>query len=204
MVILTPLFIGGIRSIFRPGAKVVDIGAGLRAVKGKGDRYDPAQAWVLPLMEGVDYKTLDPVDTYNPDIIGDIHALPFGDQSLDALICLSVLEHVEDPFLACREMLRVLKPGGTLVAYVPFLFYYHAEGTYYKDFWRFTDDGIRVLLKDFKEVRMEQSRGALETWVALLPWGSRGPLSALARLADKLLGKRSSKQAAGYYIVATA
>jgi ubiquinone/menaquinone biosynthesis C-methylase UbiE len=50
---------------------------------------------------------------------GDVHRLPFADGTFDAAHCERVLMHVEDPALAIREMLRVVRPGGrALVAEV--------------------------------------------------------------------------------------
>ena len=45
--------------------------------------------------------------------------LPFGDDSFDLLTALDVLEHVEDDRGALREIVRVLRPGGLLLATVP-------------------------------------------------------------------------------------
>ena len=45
------------------------------------------------------------------------YALPFPDQSFDAVTCMDFLEHVEEPGLAISEISRVLKPGG--------LFFFH-------------------------------------------------------------------------------
>jgi hypothetical protein len=41
----------------------------------------------------------------------DIQALPFADKSFDFVICLHVLEHVEDPCRACAELMRVASAG---------------------------------------------------------------------------------------------
>ncbi|MFT3897965.1 MAG: class I SAM-dependent methyltransferase [Thermomonas sp.] len=49
----------------------------------------------------------------------DATALAFGDASLDAIVCLDVLEHVPDFRAALREFARVLKPGGALLLTVP-------------------------------------------------------------------------------------
>jgi ubiquinone/menaquinone biosynthesis C-methylase UbiE len=45
--------------------------------------------------------------------------LPFPDAFFDCLVSVSALEYVEDIERACREMRRVLKPGGYLVLVTP-------------------------------------------------------------------------------------
>jgi SAM-dependent methyltransferase len=48
--------------------------------------------------------------------LGDVQDLPFGDGEFDAVIADWVLYHVPDLDLALREIVRVLEPGGHLVA----------------------------------------------------------------------------------------
>ena len=45
--------------------------------------------------------------------------LPFADASVDLITALDVLEHIEDDRATLREIRRVLRPGGTLLATVP-------------------------------------------------------------------------------------
>jgi SAM-dependent methyltransferase len=49
----------------------------------------------------------------------DALALPFRSQAFDIVICSEVLEHIFDHQCALGEILRVLKPGGSLVVSVP-------------------------------------------------------------------------------------
>lgn len=49
----------------------------------------------------------------------DITRLPFADESFDIVICSEVLEHIPDLDQAIREIIRVLKPGKSLVVSVP-------------------------------------------------------------------------------------
>ena len=188
------------RRIFSEKHSVVDIGGGLRINKEKNNRYDVSREWLRPLVEKVDYKILDKVTDYHPDIVGDIHELPFEDNSQDAIICIAVLEHVEDPAKAMREIYRTLKPGGYAFLYVPFLYYYHAHGGYYKDFWRLTKDGLEHLSRDFSMFEIVGVRGAIETLIRLTPLGRWKAMCTFGFLLDKLTGKLYSKQVSGYNV----
>lgn len=50
---------------------------------------------------------------------GNLLTLPFADGSFDALVCLSVLEHIRDTTAGLRELRRVLRPGGRLLVGFP-------------------------------------------------------------------------------------
>jgi SAM-dependent methyltransferase len=189
-----------ITKIFTEKKIVIDIGGGLRVLKDKGNRYDTKRKWILPYIKKVEYKVLDPVADFNPDIVGDIHNLPFEDNTQEAITCMAVLEHVEDPAKAYKELYRVLKPGGYCFIYVPFLFYYHAEVGYYKDYWRFSEDAIRYLSRDFSSVEIQNVRGAFATWLHISPLGKYALFKYLASFMDKLVQKTNSKQTSGYNV----
>ena len=179
---------------------VVDIGGGLRVSKKKGNRFDRERMWMLPLLQKVKYLILDPVPDYEPDIVGDIHSLPFVDNSQEAIVCLAILEHIENPFKASDEMYRILESGGYCFVYVPFLYYYHAEKTYYKDYWRYTKDSLQVLFKDFSKMEIMPVRGAIGTLVRLSPLGRWKIMENIAYFLDKITGKLKTNQVSGYYI----
>ena len=84
------------------------------------------------------------------DVIGNVMNMPFADNSFDCVICLETLEHVENPFTALKEIHRVLKPNGKLISSTPFMHEIHGEE--YGDFWRFTRQGWKKLLTEFKNV----------------------------------------------------
>jgi SAM-dependent methyltransferase len=189
-----------LKKIFSEKKQIIDIGGGLRIKKDKGNIYDERQAWLLPYLKRVDYKILDPVPDYNPDIIGDIHNLPFANNSQEAFVCISILEHVENPILACKEMYRSLKSGGYAFVTVPFLYYYHAEKDYYKDYWRFSKDALEYLFKDFSSVEIEPVRGAFGAWIKLSPMGRVNFVLKMANKLDILFKKNKSNQVSGYYI----
>jgi SAM-dependent methyltransferase len=92
-------------------------------------------------------------DLYDQDSIidahWDLHCLPLADNSVDCYVCNAVLEHVLDPQLAVSELLRTLRFGGQIWTEVPFLQYYHPTPG---DYYRWTAEGFRLLLKDFEEI----------------------------------------------------
>lgn len=64
---------------------------------------------------------VDADPTANPDVVSDLRALPFEDSYADAIVCMGVLEHIEEPSLSTvlGEMRRVLKLGGEMKLLVP-------------------------------------------------------------------------------------
>lgn len=50
---------------------------------------------------------------------GDAYKLPYSAGTFDAAHCERVLMHLEDPDAAIREMIRVVRPGGIVVAVEP-------------------------------------------------------------------------------------
>lgn len=70
----------------------------------------------------------------NVDVVGDAYALPYADEAVDAVHCEAVLEHLEHPERAVREMFRVLRPGGQVFAATPFLQAFHAYPNHFQNF----------------------------------------------------------------------
>jgi SAM-dependent methyltransferase len=75
----------------------------------------------------------------NIDIYSPLHQIPVQSNFFDAILCIAVLEHVENPEEVVPELYRVLKPGGHLILEVPFLQPEHKVPT---DFQRYTKDGL--------------------------------------------------------------
>jgi SAM-dependent methyltransferase len=47
---------------------------------------------------------------------GDVRSLPLPDDSVEAWFCRETLEYLEDPMVALSEAIRVVRPGGRVVA----------------------------------------------------------------------------------------
>jgi len=51
----------------------------------------------------------------------DVSGIPFGDNSFDCVVCLSVLEFIKDLDIAAEEIYRVTEKGGTVIVGAPVL-----------------------------------------------------------------------------------
>jgi len=112
----------------------------------------------------------------------DICTLPFAAASIDAVICSSVLYHqwVEDLIGACRELRRVLRPGGLLLANVSaFRFLQSAQDEAVMTVRWFRKNQIRSLIENGFVIRR------LTYWTTLL-----FPLAVLART---LVGSKTGR-----------
>lgn len=123
--------------------------------------------------------------TTRPHALADAHALPLQPESVDAVVCCEVLEHVRDPRACCAQIFAALKPGGTFMFSVPFLYPVHADP---HDFIRFTAEAVRQLCAPFGSVRIEPMGSWLGTVGMFLEMGARSLTGGVFRtLLRKLL-----------------
>lgn len=102
------------------------------------------------------------------DILGDITKLDFiRDNSIDFCLNTVTLEHINEPQRFFREVARILKPGGKLFLYAPFIV---AEHQVPYDFFRYTSYGLRYLSEQggLKVVSLIPSNGPLSTGISLV------------------------------------
>lgn len=168
-----------------PSARVLDIGAGSVVDKNRragqpmlADRY--AQLVARP-----GYLGLDVEPGANVSLAGDAHALPIASDALDGVLMVSVLEHLYDPVRAVDEVARVLRPGGVYFSYAPFYHPYHASP---HDYFRFTQEGLRYLLRQFTRVELVSGGNyvAVLNDVASHAFGGSRPGRAIARVLFEL------------------
>jgi hypothetical protein len=97
-----------------------------------------------PLFAGKEFIGTDLRDGPGVDRVEDLRALRFADGEVGTALCLDTLEHCADPIAAARELRRVVSPTrGTVLISSVMLMPIHG---YPSDYWRFTPDGLRLLL----------------------------------------------------------
>ena len=129
-----------------PDAQVLDVGCGLgEALAAMPPAYKLA---------GMDYAASNvAVSTRR---LGDraeirkggIYEIPFDTNRFDVALCLEVLEHIEDDARGVREIARILKPGGFLIAAVPYTFYWPQYKNLMGHFRHYTRESFSRLMDE--------------------------------------------------------
>jgi SAM-dependent methyltransferase len=103
-----------------------------------------------PLFPGKRYIKQD-IQDYDPpciDVICDIGEMKsISDESIGLVLNLESLEHLPYPQRAIDEIHRILRMNGLFILTTVMHFKIHRCP---KDYWRFTPDGIELLLRRFK------------------------------------------------------
>ena len=164
-----------------PHARVLDIGAGKVVEKNRRAGFRDLAERYEQLMSTQEYVGLEITSDSGPTLVGDAHHLPLADATMDGVLMVSVLEHLCDPIRAVDQVCRVLKPGGIFFSYAPFYHPYHGSP---HDYFRFTLEGYRYLLRDFSEVQFVSGGNYLAVLNDVVAY----PLSRAGRLG-RVLGK---------------
>lgn len=178
-------------------ATVLDVGRCLREYHGK---LECGQVDTLDINDFGDY----------PNIVADL-CQPFPKEfeaRYDAVIALSILEHVYDPLAATGNIRKLLKPGGKAFVYVPYLYRYHAPPDLkFQDYCRFSRDAVAYMFRDFADVTIYPVRGRYSSILNMFRfWKKHVETRAGSRL-NKILDLPASEadnllQASGYNVTA--
>jgi len=96
--------------LMTPGMRVLDAGSGKLPEQFLREEI---------LATGATLHTCDLNFGPGVDFEADVSDLPFEDGAYDIVLNTQVLEHVKDPGKVCRDLARVLKPGGLLFLTTP-------------------------------------------------------------------------------------
>jgi SAM-dependent methyltransferase len=113
----------------RPGERVLDMGCGAGRhafemykrgadvidIDQDADELATVREWFAAMKESGEVPEGAEADVKEGDALG----LPFGDGEFDRIVAAEVLEHIPDDLKAISELVRVLRPGGTLAVSVP-------------------------------------------------------------------------------------
>lgn len=113
----------------RPGERVLDMGCGagrhafemykrgadVIAFDQDADELATVREWFAAMRDAGEVPAGAEADVKE----GDALSLPFADGEFDRVVAAEVLEHIPADIQAIHELVRVLRPGGTLAVSVP-------------------------------------------------------------------------------------
>ena len=113
------------------------------------------------------FTTFDIDERHSPDILGDICMVEefVPPASANVVIALEVLEHVSHPELAINGIHKVLKNGGVFIFSTPWIIPIHDRPS---DYYRFTPAALRMLCKEFSNVKILARGNYYDSVVVLL------------------------------------
>jgi SAM-dependent methyltransferase len=113
----------------KPGTTVIDVGAGAGRHSYEAyrrgadviafDQNAEELAEVDTMLQAMGQAGEAPASAKAQVVVGDALALPYPDGTFDVVIASEILEHVPDDRGAIAELVRVLRPGGSLAITVP-------------------------------------------------------------------------------------
>lgn len=169
------------------GAGNGSISARLRPLATKLDLVEPSPA-LMPLLRER-FRGDAAVAMQASNLEAHIVAVPVN--TYDCAVLVNVLEHIADDGEAVRALFRILKPGGTLLLFVPALpFLFSRLDSFYGHFRRYRRDALARLVADagfdVGEARYLDMLGVAPWWL-LNTLGSAVTFnSVLVRLYDRL------------------
>jgi hypothetical protein len=99
-----------------------------------------------PFFQGLEYIGTDMREGPGVDVVLNLHNIELPGETVGTAFCLETLEHVEYPHKALQEIHRILHPDGMVVISSTMFFPIH---DFPYDYWRFTPEAFRSLLKPF-------------------------------------------------------
>lgn len=100
----------------------------------------------FPNVSRSNYVMIDVLPGPDVDIVANLHALPSEwDGTFQAFLAGAVFEHLERPWIAAREVARVLDEGGFCYIATHQTFPLHG---YPSDFFRFSKEALSLIVED--------------------------------------------------------
>jgi SAM-dependent methyltransferase len=137
------------------GAKaVLNIGARPSASDKEGEIYEA----YFPHAE---FHTFDLVSYDHPrHRQGNLMLPPADLGTFDLVLAMSVIEHIDRPWVAAPKISKLVNPGGHLFIAMPWMYPIH-EGPCFGDHWRSTPSGMVLLFDELVEVRRDYAPSSI-------------------------------------------
>ncbi len=119
---------------------------------------------------GFDVEQLDIDAATGADIVADLCQWR-SERPYDAIVCSEVLEHLWAPHQAVDNMRASLREGGRLILTCPFVLPIHSAP---HDYFRYTRHGLEVLLREFRDVTIDERTSWAESFGVLAVRMTRG------------------------------
>ena len=123
------------------------------------ERWTPVKDYYVNTREyfrssGIEYIACDSDAESGCELLCDVLSLPshVEQHKIGTIIALEVLEHVSEVWRTPEIFDYLLKPAGRLYLSVPYYFYRHAP---FPDYWRISEDGLRLLFSPKFEIEID-------------------------------------------------
>lgn len=100
--------------------RVLDVGGGTGGVSFGIAWHDALRSVWLDFVPNLETRLMrERTGLDVREVSGSGEALPFDDDSFDAVVCVETIEHIRDPRALGREIIRVLRRGGACMITTP-------------------------------------------------------------------------------------
>jgi SAM-dependent methyltransferase len=150
----------------RPAGRILEVGSRARS----GNIYKSL------FRNYREYVGLDIIEGENVDVVGDVHRLSryFDLEQFDFVYSVSTFEHLAMPWKAVLEINKVMATGGWLYVATHPTWPPHERPW---DFWRFSEEGFRVLLNPVTGFEILKCSAGLPC--SIVPFGHEPPMTGL-------------------------
>ncbi len=82
-------------------------------------------------------------------VIGDITECSLIPESYDFILAIDVMEHINMPWIAAENIIKLLRPGGYVIVAAPWAWRYHPCPI---DYWRFSPEALKFLFNKLQTI----------------------------------------------------
>ncbi|QGK70409.1 methyltransferase [Allosaccharopolyspora coralli] len=189
-----PRYMAYQRELIRPhcGRTVLEVGAGTGEF---ADGFTGTDRYVVTDVDPGAVSHMKERFQHRPEVEAmqfDLDGQQVLDDPVESLIAINVLEHVEEDAAALRSLSESLRPGGSVILFVPG--YQRLYGEFDRKvghFRRYTPSTVSAAARE-AELRVEVARpvnfvGAFAWWAAVRKGGAGAPNPRLVSVYDRFL-----------------